>query len=150
MPIIERRVLDKGLIYSDEYTVYDVLGKKGYEHKRVNHSEQVYVVGNVHTNTIEGFWSLLKNGLRGVHHSVSSKHLQGYVDEYAFRYNHRDDAQAMFVTVGNRVREVRAGRYGQYAPLASGVRALSRAVTEILYGLCRCMSTARPKEPSLA
>ncbi len=73
MPIIETRVLDKGLIYSDEYTVYDSLERKGYQHKRVNHSQQVYVVGNVHTNTIEGFWSLLKNGIRGVYHSVSDR-----------------------------------------------------------------------------
>lgn len=83
MPIIETRVLDKGLIYSDEYTVYDSLERKGYEHKRVNHSQQVDVVGNGHTNTIEGFWSLMKNGIRGVYHAVSDRHLQGYVDEYA-------------------------------------------------------------------
>ena len=52
------------------------------------------MVGNVHTNTIEGFWSLLKRGIGGVHHSVSSKRLQDYVNEYAFRYNHRDEPGA--------------------------------------------------------
>ena len=91
--------------------------RKGYKHRRISHSEQVYVAGDVHTNTIEGFWSLLKNGLRGVHHSVSSKHLQGYVNKYAFRYNHRSDDAAMFETVGQRVKAVRAGRCGEYAPL---------------------------------
>lgn len=56
------------------------------------------MVGNVHTNTIEGFWSLLKNGIRGVYHSVSSKHLQSYINEYAFRYNHRKDEVSMFAS----------------------------------------------------
>jgi transposase len=63
------------------------------------HSERVYVSGNVHTNTIEGFWSLVKNGVRGVYHSVSARHLQMYLNEYAWRYNHRDDARAQFETL---------------------------------------------------
>ena len=46
--------------------------------------------GDVHTQTIEGFWSLLKNGLSGVFHSVSDEYLQHYVDEYVFRYNNRE------------------------------------------------------------
>jgi len=57
------------------------------------------VSGDVHTNTIEGFWSLTKNGTRGVYHSVSSKHLQGYLNEYAWRYSHRHDERAMFETL---------------------------------------------------
>jgi len=56
---------------------------------RGRHAEQVYVSGNVHTNTIEGFWSLTKRGINGVYHAVSAKHLQGYLNEYAFRYNNR-------------------------------------------------------------
>ena len=55
-----------------------------------------YVDGNVHTQAIEGFWSLVKNGVRGTYHSVSKKWLQGYLNEYAWRYNHRDDREAMF------------------------------------------------------
>lgn len=117
MPIIEERVLPRSLIYTDEYKSYYGLSGKGYTHKRIAHAEKVYVVGNIHTNTIEGFWSLLKRGIGGVYHSVSAKHLQSYVNEYAFRYNHRSDDQAMYKTVGNRVREVRHGRYGEYAPI---------------------------------
>jgi transposase len=117
MPIIEAKVLPESMIYSDEYHVYDTLGQKGYRHERVNHSQEIYVVGNVHTNTIEGFWSLFKNGIRGVYHSVSSKHLQGYADEYAFRYNHRDDEQAMYAAIEQRVKSVRAGQHGSYSPL---------------------------------
>ena len=65
----------------------------------INHSEQVYVSGDVHVNTIEGFWSLTKRGIGGVYHAVSAKHLQGYLNEYAWRYNHRDDERAMFETL---------------------------------------------------
>jgi hypothetical protein len=54
------------------------------------------VSGNIHTQTIEGFWSLVKRGISGAHHFVSVKHLQGYLDEYAWRYNHRDDGCSMF------------------------------------------------------
>jgi transposase len=48
------------------------------------------VSGDVHTNTIEGFWATVKRGIGGTYHSVSTKHLQSYLDEYAFRYNNRD------------------------------------------------------------
>ena len=68
-------------------------------HDRVNHREGVYVSGDVHTNTIEGFWSLTKNGIRGVYHAVSAKHLQGYLNEYAWRYSHRADERALFETL---------------------------------------------------
>ncbi len=95
-PHVKKKVLPEALVYTDEYTVYDSLNRDGYKHDRVYHAEEVYVAGDVHTNTIEGFWSLLKRGIGGVYHSVSSKHLQGYLDEYAFRYNHRDDPAGMF------------------------------------------------------
>ncbi|MCW4013949.1 MAG: transposase [Candidatus Bathyarchaeota archaeon] len=70
--------------------------EKGYNHERVTHSAHVYVSGDVHTNTIEGFWSLVKRGIGGVYHAVSSKHLQGYLNEYVWRYNHRDGGRKMF------------------------------------------------------
>ncbi len=75
---------------------YDPFRKRGYNHARINHSAKVYVSGDVHVNTLEGFWSLVKRGIDGVYHSVSAKHLQGYLNEYAWRYNHRDDGKAMF------------------------------------------------------
>lgn len=61
----------------------------GYRHGRVNHAAHVYVSGDAHTNTIEGFWSLTKNGIRGVYHNISHKYLQMYLNEYAFRLNRR-------------------------------------------------------------
>ena len=56
-------------------------------------------MGHVYTQTIEGFWSLLKRGIGGVYHQVSGKYLQSYCDEYAFRYNHRNDGQPMFTSL---------------------------------------------------
>lgn len=61
-----------------------------YTHSIVNHGSWEYVRGNAYTNTIEGFWSLLKRGIIGIYHSTSKKHLQKYVDEFVFRYNTRD------------------------------------------------------------
>jgi len=116
-PIIQRKVLPGSMIYTDEYAVYDRLGKKGYTHRRIPHSEQVYVLGDVSTNTIEGFWGLVKNGIRGVYHSVSAKHLQSYINEYAYRYNHRHDDEPMTALVRERVRRVRHGQHGEYAPV---------------------------------
>src|SRR5205823_10887963 len=76
MPHIERRVLPATMIYTDEFATYRGLKKKGYQHRRVHHLAHVYVDGDVHVNTIEGFWSLLKRGIGGAHHAVSKKYLQ--------------------------------------------------------------------------
>jgi transposase len=105
MPHVRKKVLPESVVYTDEYSVYDRLNRHGYRHSRVHHREEVYAAGDAHTNTIEGFWSLLKRGIFGVCHSVSAKLLQGYLDEYAFRYNHRKDEQPMFLTMLARVSE---------------------------------------------
>lgn len=75
-------------IYSDEAPAYNQL-KKFYTHDNVKHALNIYVEGNVHTNTIEGFWSVLKRGLYGVYHQVSDKHLERYLDEFSARFNTR-------------------------------------------------------------
>lgn len=95
MPKVETRVLPETVVYTDEWNAYNSLGARGYTHKRIKHRQRIYVMGDVHTNTIEGFWSLLRRGISGVYHGVSTKHLQAYVDEYVFRYNNRD-ATGMF------------------------------------------------------
>jgi transposase len=99
MPHILEKALPKSTIYTDEYKTYNTLGKHGFKHRRIRHSEKIYVSGDVHTNTIEGFWSLVKRGIGGVYHAVSKKHLQGYLNEYAWRYNHREDGKAQFETL---------------------------------------------------
>ncbi len=96
MPHVRQRVLPKSVVYTDELKSYDKLRRSGYHHRRIHHAEKVYVSEDVHMNTIEGFWSLMKRGINGVYHAVSAKHLQGYLNEYAFRYNHREKGENQF------------------------------------------------------
>ena len=98
LPIVHKYVIPTGTttVFTDELASYNDLAKSGYNHERIKHSSHVYVSGTAHTNTIEGFWSLVKRGINGVYHSVSSQHLQSYLNEYSFRYNHRDDMEPMF------------------------------------------------------
>jgi transposase-like protein len=85
---VVRAMVEKGSeVHTDEFTGYYNL-KDGYLHKVVNHLES-YVKENVHTNGIENFWSLLKRGLSGTYVAVEPFHLFRYVDEQAFRFNHR-------------------------------------------------------------
>ena len=79
-------------LYTDEYVSYKGMGRV-YDHKVVKHSSHQYVNGRVHTNTIEGFWSILKRGIFGIYHFTSKKHLQLYVDEFVFRYNTRKGSE---------------------------------------------------------
>jgi transposase-like protein len=97
--LIKEHVLPKSVVFTDTFAAYNGLDARGYQHQRINHSEGVYVVGEVHTNTIEGFWSLLKTGIRGVYHSVGRHYLQTYLNEYSFRYNRRFDVQPMFISI---------------------------------------------------
>jgi transposase len=89
LPRIRERILPQTVVFSDEANVYDPISMMGYGHRRVHHAARIYVNGDAHTNTIEGFWSLTKNGIRGVYHNVSAKYLQIYLNEYAFRFNRR-------------------------------------------------------------
>jgi transposase len=99
MPHVVQRVIPASTIYTDELRSYNGLPRQGFKHDKVQHAERVYVSGDVHVNTIEGFWSLVKRGIGGVYHAVSSKHLQGYLNEYCWRYNHRNGGRVMFETL---------------------------------------------------
>ena len=99
MPHIKQHVLPKSTVYTDEYRIYNTLPEEGYRHRRIQHVQRIYVSGDIHTNTIEGFWSLMKRGIGGVYHAVSAKHLQGYLNEYVWRYNHRHDDRSQFETL---------------------------------------------------
>jgi len=103
LPLLRDSVARGSTVYTDELGSYNQVGNLGYRHKRIRHAAKVYVVGDIHTNTVDGFWSLLKRGINGVYHSVSAKHLQSYLDEYSFRYNHRSDTQPMFRSFLHRV-----------------------------------------------
>jgi len=76
-------------IYTDEFKSYRGLKRDGWDHKTIKHMQAVYVDGDVHTQQIDGFWSLVKRGIDGTHFHVSAKWLQGYLNEYAWRYNRR-------------------------------------------------------------
>ncbi|HTU45861.1 MAG TPA: IS1595 family transposase [Bryobacteraceae bacterium] len=103
--IARERILPKSLVYTDESWRYDGMKAAGYEHRRIHHASRVYVMGDIHTNTIEGFWSLIKRGIGGTHHSVSQKFLQEYLNEYSFRYNRRNVPQPMFKQILDQVSE---------------------------------------------
>lgn len=100
MPIIQESVELKSTVYTDEFQSYATMSKVGFKHDFIEHGIKEYVRGNVHTNTIEGFWSQLKRSIHGTYHSVSPKHLQLYVDEFAWRYNHRISSASIFHCVG--------------------------------------------------
>lgn len=89
---VEETVEVGSIMVSDENVGYKKLNKK-YQHATVNHSKGEYVRSKTHTNTIEGFWSLLKRQINGIHHSVSPKHLQRYCNEATYRYNSKSLTQ---------------------------------------------------------
>ena len=98
-PIFEH-VLPSSMIFTDEWLGYTYRVARHYAgHRRIRHEDKVYVSGDVHTQTVEGFFGLYKNGIRGTYHAVSSRWLQGYLNEFAWRYNHRDDDRAQFETL---------------------------------------------------
>jgi IS1 family transposase len=82
---------DVSLLSTDEHSAYRRLSPD-YPHHAVRHQAKQYVVGAVHTNTIEGFWSIFKRGIMGTFHKVSRKYLPLYVAEFEFRYNNRENA----------------------------------------------------------
>ena len=88
---VRRTVADKvDLVATDEGAGYQKL-HQAFPHDTVDHKAHEYVRGNVHTNNIESFWSLLKRGIMGSYHKVSKKYLPLYLAEFSFRHNHRKD-----------------------------------------------------------
>jgi transposase-like protein len=83
---------DVEVFLTDEFTAYGPAVQVTMpvtRHKTINHTSRVYVDGDVHTNTVESAFSLLKRGIVGTWHSISAKHLQAYLDEMTFRFNRR-------------------------------------------------------------
>jgi hypothetical protein len=89
-------------LMTDEAAPYRTIGKDYASHQAVNHSKYEYVRGNAHTNTVEGFFSILKRGLIGTFHHVGEQHLHRYICEFDFRYNTR---MALGVTDAERTAE---------------------------------------------
>jgi len=100
--IINQNVIKPSTVITDEWGSYNGLSKN-FVHKRVNHGTGNYVVGDFHTNTIEGFWSLLKRGIVGQYYKVSDRYLNQYVNEFCFRYNNRNNPTIFELTLNKTV-----------------------------------------------
>jgi hypothetical protein len=103
LPIIEANVGPKTQIMTDEAEQYASLKKHFAGHGFVQHGKGEYVRGEVHSNTVEGFYSVFKRGMKGIYQYCSEKHLHRYVAEFDFRYSNRvklgmDDAQRTATT----------------------------------------------------
>jgi transposase-like protein len=112
---IVTHVEPKTTVHTDEHHAYEGLSRPRYEHQVIDHTA-AYVDGNVHTNGIENFWSLLKRGIRGTYVSVEPFHLFRYLDEQSFRFNERKNERGdsgRFVEVLSQV----AGRRLTYQQL---------------------------------
>lgn len=94
---VQRDAVD--VIYTDQLTSYRIFDGV-YAHKPINHS-LCFIDGDIHTNGIEGFWSLLKRGINGAFHHVSAKHLSRYLDEFMWRFNNRENTNIFETLLGN-------------------------------------------------
>lgn len=97
---IARTVKDEAeAIYTDELKSYLGIADHNTRHETVNHSEEEWVVGDVHTNGIEGVWSLFKHSIVGAFHKMSVKHLDRYLDELEWRFNNRNNPHIFLDTL---------------------------------------------------
>jgi transposase-like protein len=96
-PVIEKHVSADATLQTDESAVYSIIGKRRFpgRHRTINHA-QSYGIGELHTNTIENAFSLLKRGVYGTFHKVSIKHLGRYCNEFSYRFNRRHSQGQMF------------------------------------------------------
>jgi transposase-like protein len=86
---VRANVNPEAILFTDDWMAYKPLSREYAGHRVINHSAGDYVIGDIYTNTIEGFFGNLKTGMRGAYKQVSNKWLQSYLDEYAWRYNER-------------------------------------------------------------
>ena len=89
MPILRENIAAEAIVYTDEAGQYKSLGNEFAEHGFVAHGAGEYVSGKVHTNTIEGYFSIFKRGMKGTYQHCAKKHLHRYTAEFAFRYSNR-------------------------------------------------------------
>ena len=88
-PIMEEQIAKDTAIMTDDMGAYRHLDKHFESHDVIRHTRKEYVRGRIYTNTVEGYFSILKRGLRGVYQHVGAQHLKRYIGEFDFRYNHR-------------------------------------------------------------
>lgn len=119
--IMVRNVSRKSALHTDESRLYTELGKEFAGHETVRHSAKEYVRDGVHTNTIEGYFSIFKRGMKGIYQHCGEAHLHRYLAEFDFRYNHRialginDDARADAALRGAAGKRITYRRIGEAA-----------------------------------
>jgi len=96
-PIMEQHISPDATLQTDESAIYHIIGKRRFpgRHRTINHSVS-YGVGDLHTNTVENAFSLLKKGVYGTFHKISIKHLGRYCEEFSFRFNRRNSQKQLF------------------------------------------------------
>ncbi len=95
-PELQKYISPEATLMTDEHATYFIIGKRDFKrHLTINH-QSAYVVGDIHTNTIENAFSLLKKAIYGTFHKVSIKHLGRYCDEFNYRFNRRGEQAEMF------------------------------------------------------
>ena len=104
MPIVRANIARESALMTDEAGMYRRVGQEFASHEFVTHSKDEYVRGNVHTNTVEGFFSIFKRGMKGVYQHCSEHHLHRYLAEFDFRYSNRvalgvDDGTRAFIAL---------------------------------------------------
>jgi transposase-like protein len=87
--VVSENAERKSRLMTDESPVYNTVGKKMASHETVHHKRKEFVRGDVHTNTVEGFFSIFKRGMKGIYQHCDEKHLQRYLHEFDFRYSNR-------------------------------------------------------------
>lgn len=93
-PILKEIVTKDSELITDGFGGYKDLGKHFANHVVLNHTKKIRKIGVYHTNTIEGFWSMLKRAILGQYHKITHTHLQDYLNEIAFKYNYRNPETA--------------------------------------------------------
>jgi transposase-like protein len=96
---IDSTVAPTAKVMTDESRLYTNLERRGFDHEIVIHSDKEWVRGECHTQGIDSFWGLLKRGVIGTFHQISVKHLDRYIQEFAFRFNNRQNQDLFAVTI---------------------------------------------------
>ena len=119
-PAVVKAVHHSARIYTDEYAGYNHIGRRFKRgHETVAHGKREYARGDVHTNTIEGFFSILKRGINGIYHAVSKKHLHRYLSEFTFRYSNRELGDGARVALAVKQAD---GKRLMYSDVVAGVK----------------------------
>ena len=107
IPIMTKIINPNRTVITDGFGGYYYVNEHFNEHHILNHTKHIYKKGDYHTNTIEGFWGILKRSIIGQFHRINNKYLQNYVDEVAFKYNHRNSEDRGFSELLNQLLELK-------------------------------------------